>query len=267
MQHFNNILKYFFIFILFILWWSFLVEPNTIIVKHYKIKNEALKNTKIVFASDFHLKKNENKKLKRIVRLINKQNADIVLLGGDFVNGQTEVSTLHQKAIAQGLSQIKSKHGIYAVLGNHDWWYDGSAVKNALAQCGIKVLMNENHSIKINNKKIYIAGVEDLSTREPDVKKALINTTKPVIFLTHSPDTFVDIPDSVDLILAGHTHGGQIIIPFWGPFFVPSDYGNKYAQGLISEDNKKMIVSRGIGTSSIHARFNCLPEIIVIDFI
>ena len=101
-----------------------------------------------------------------------------------------------------------------------------------------------------------------------DVEKALENTQSPRILLTHSPDIFPDIRQkNINLILAGHLHGGQIRIPFIGAIIVPSKYGNKYSKGLIIDNHKKMIVTKGIGTSILPVRFNCKPDFIVIDFI
>lgn len=264
--------QYFFIILsalfLFGFIWIFLIEPNLLIVKHYKIQNKNLTGLKVVFASDFHLKKNESQKLKKIVKKINSQNPDIVLFGGDFANCPSYKCTLHPKKIAEEIGNIKAKYGVYSTLGNHDYWLDANAIRQSLTQCNVTVLINQNSCINIsNNRKLCISGLDCFSPSEDDINEILKQHHSPTILLSHSPDVFPEVPDFVDLILAGHTHGGQINIPFYGPIFVPSDYGTKYAAGLIKEKNKKMIVSKGIGTSSIHIRFNCLPEIVVIDFV
>ena len=169
--------------------------------------------------------------------------------------------------IAQDLSKIKSKHGFYTVLGNHDGWYGNERIKKALTTNGIKVLDNENATVNINNKKVYIAGVEDIMTGKPNISLALKNTNQPTIFLTHSPDMFPDVPKGVNLTLAGHTHGGQIRIPIIDtPIFTASKYYDRYCKDLIVENGKKMIVSRGIGVSIIPVRFNCVPELVIIEF-
>lgn len=254
---------FFFVFI-----WGVGIEPNLLIVKHYKIQNKNLAGLKIVFTSDFHLKKSENQKLKKIVKKINSQNPDIVLLGGDFVNCQSYKCTLHPQKIAKEIGNIKAKYGVYSVLGNHDYLLDANAIRQFLSQYNVTVLINQNSCINIsNNRKLCISGFDCFSPSEDDINEILKPNHLPIILLSHSPDVFPEVPDFVDLTLAGHTHGGQINIPFYGPIFVPSDYGTKYAAGLIKEKNKKMIVSKGIGTSSIHIRFNCLPEIVVIDFV
>lgn len=114
--------------------------------------------------------------------------------------------------------------------------------------------------------KIYIAGVEDKATRTPKIYNALENTKNPVILLTHSPDVFQKVPSGVNLTLSGHVHGGQARLPILGTLIVPSDYGDKYSLGLIEEKGKKMIVTKGIGNSILNVRFNCVPEIVVIEF-
>ena len=188
-------------------------------------------------------------------------------MGGDYVNGQVYQKTLHPKIIAKESGNIKSKYGAFSVLGNHDFWLDGNKIKPELQKYGIQVLSNQNKSIKLpNNKKLYIAGVEDLSTGNPDIKKALKNTASPVILISHSPDIFPEAPSSVVLTLSGHTHGGQIVLPFYGVIFVPSEFDKKYVSGLIEENNKRMIVSKGIGTSILPVRFGSIPEIVVVEF-
>ncbi len=118
----------------------------------------------------------------------------------------------------------------------------------------------------MRGKEIYIAGVEDKMTASPDVYEALENAKSPTIFLTHTPDVFPKVPSRINLTLAGHTHGGQVILPVLGALVVPSEYGDKYLAGFIEEKGKRLIVSRGIGVSVLPIRFNCPPEIVVIEF-
>lgn len=254
------------LFFILLIAWSTLVEPNLLVVKKYDIKNADLKGLKIVFVADFHTKTNQEEQLKKVIKKINAQNPDLILSAGDFVNGHNSQSTLPIEKIAKNLATLKSKYGIYTVLGNHDWWQDGEKITKELEKNNIKVLANSNSKIKWGAKTIYIAGVEGLYTRTPDIKKALNSINSPVILLTHSPDVFPKVPQTVDLTLAGHTHGGQIRFPFFGALVVPSNFGEKYAQGLIKENNKIMIVTKGVGTSIFPIRFNCFPEIVLINF-
>jgi len=233
-----------------------------------------LPKMKVVFVSDFHTKPYQKINLIRTVNEIKTQNPDMILSTGDFVSGHKPSQSLSIEEIAKELSVLKPKYGFYAVLGNHDWWQGGEKIERVLEQNGIVVLGNENRVINIEGKKLYLAGVEDITTRNIDLVKALENVKHPSILLTHSPDVFPFVTRSdnarltgvIDLTLAGHTHGGQVDIPFVGPLIVPSDYGKKYAKGLIKENGKTMFVTNGIGTSILPVRFNCAPEIVVINF-
>ena len=254
------------IFGLIFLFWAFKIEPNLLVIKHYHVKDKQLSGLRIVFASDFHIGKKDLKRLKRIVRAIKKQQADLIFLGGDYLNGHTEQSTMSPKQIAKELSQLNAPYGIFGVLGNHDWYINGAKTKKSLQEAGITVLENQNKIINFRNKQITIAGVADKTTRTVNLKNTLDKTPEPRILLTHTPDIFPDIKDSVNLVLAGHTHGGQVKIPFWGALIVPLEHGRRYAEGFIEENGKKMIVSKGLGTSRLPIRFNCKPEILVIEF-
>lgn len=250
-------LKYFLIVLILLFVWSYFIEPNLLVVKKYKIKE--LGSTKIVFVSDFHIAKNETKRLRKIVKLINNQNPDLVLSGGDYIKGHDGKNTLSIEEQAKELKNTKAP--IISVLGNHDGWYDKERVKKTLEENGITVL--ENSGTKFGN--IFISGVEDLQTGFPDVSLALKNTEGPTILLSHSPDIYYDVKERIELILAGHVHGGQVCIPFWGAVTVPSVYGTKFAGGLINETGNKMIITKGLGTSILPLRFCSIPEIVVIN--
>ena len=253
--------------ILSLIFWSFLIEPNLLITKNISIKNEDLKGIKITVASDFHLKNHDTKRLKKIIKKINKTDSDLVLLLGDYVDETAEFKTLPLKEITEILKNIKSKNGIYAVLGNHDIWLDENELTKCLKNANITVLNNANRILTINEKTLTLAGTNDYTEGKADISKALNNAKKPIILMTHNPDIFEQfVPNSVDLTISGHTHGGQIVIPFVGALIVPSDYGNKYANGLISDNNRKIYVTKGLGTTILPVRFNCLPEIVTIIF-
>ena len=253
-------MKYFLIFFTILFVWGFAIEPHLLTVKKYTIKNDTLKGIKLVFASDFHISRFNPGRLKRVVRLINEQNAALVLLGGDFINGHDGKFTLEIEEQSRELGKLRAE--TVTVLGNHDGWYDKDRVTKALRNCGIHVLSNSS----IKSKGIWIAGVEDIQTGQPDIEKALKDTSSPRILLTHSPDIYYDVKDSVDLILAGHTHGGQVYIPFIGAITVPSIYGPKFAERVIKETKNTMIITKGIGTSIFPVRFCSVPEIVVIEF-
>ena len=247
----------YYIFILIILFiWGFFIEPNLIVVKQYSVK--FLNGKRIIFISDLHIAKGDKKRLLNIIKKVNSLNPDLVLLGGDFIKGHDGKTTLPIEEIANELRQITVPK--ISVLGNHDGWYDKYRVKTALENSGIKVLINS--SAKFDN--IYISGVDDLQTGCPAVKTALENTGNPRILLTHSPDIYYEIKDRVDLILAGHVHGGQVRLPLIGALICPSKYGNKFSGGDYNETGNRMIVSKGLGTSILSVRFCDIPEIILL---
>lgn len=253
-------MKFLFVMILFIglFIWSVCIEPYILTVNHISVKDEKLKGLKVAFASDFHIKPYEKFRLQRIVKLINKQNADIVLLGGDFVNGHDGSFTMPIEHISKELSKINPRP--YAVIGNHDGWQGKEQIISSLEKNNIKVLMNEN----ICFEKFCIAGVDDMQTGKPDITKALNGADMPVILLSHTPDIMPEVPYDVNLTLAGHLHGGQIRLN--GAITVPSAYGKKYANGFLNDKGKKVYTTKGLGTSILPLRFNCFPEIVVINF-
>lgn len=251
---------------LILLFWSFKIEPNLLEIKDYKLNNDKLAGLKIVYATDFHIAKSDTKRLNKIIEAINSQKADLILLGGDFIKGHNDLKTMSPERIAAKLRKLQAPLGVFSVLGNHDWYIGGRKMKHALQAAGIVVLENDNEVLTYNEQKFTIAGVADKITCVADLKSALRNTPEPRILLTHTPDVFPDITDSVTLVLAGHTHGGQVKLPFIGALIVPLEHGRRYAEGFIEENNKKMIVSKGLGTSRIQVRFNCKPEIVVIEF-
>ena len=244
-----------------------LYEPYTLTVQHYDIQNDNLTGLKIVFATDFHIAPYsfEKRRLRHIINEINKQNPDIVILGGDYVNGHKQSSSLPAAEILNYLRKIKSRYGMFAVLGNHEAYYGKNEVIEAFEKAEITLLENQNLTLSMDHRKITLAGVKDYSTDLPDIEQALKNAQAPTILISHSPDIFPLVPQ-VDLVLAGHTHGGQIVFPFIGALLIPSDYGKKYRYGKIIENGNTIIISKGLGTSLLPLRFNCKPEIVVIEF-
>ncbi len=253
-------IKFLLIILLLIILWSWLLEPNLLTIKKIKLKNSQLKGKKIVFISDLHIKPHERHRICKIVKKINNLNPDIVLFGGDYVNGHKKGYSMSIEDIAFELSKIKSPK--IGIIGNHDGWQGKNEIKSALEKHFIKILINDN--VKVDN--LCIIGLDDIQTGDPDIKKAFQKSQSPRILLTHSPDVFPLVTEEITLALAGHTHGGQIVFPFNIPIIVPSKYGKKYAKGLICENNKKIFITKGLGTSILPLRFCCIPEIVLIDF-
>ena len=251
--------------VLYLLFRVFILEPNALEVRDYWIEDSRLSGIKIAFLSDFNTKKSGVKRLQQIVDKTRAQNPDLLLLGGDFVYNQNLSQTLSMNSIAYAIGNIQVP--TYAVLGDDDWKTDKSkTIADALRSNKIYVLDDSAVRISLKGKTIDIAGVRDKSQKQPNITKALRRTRKPRILLSHNPDIYYDVMEDVTLILAGHTHGGQVIFPYAPALFVPSQFGSKFAGGLIKETNNTMIISRGLGTNKFPGRLNCKPEIVMIHF-
>ena len=249
---------------LFVFIRSVFVEPNSLDVTIYQIENAQLQGITAAFLSDFHLKKSDRKRLDKIVKTVQKQNPNIVFLGGDFAINKNYKSMMNMELVALKLREIKAP--IYSVLGSQDWRCDGKKIAQALKDNGITVLENSRRRIILGGRYLDVIGLADLKTRTPDIARAMYRSTNPRIILTHNPDVYYSIADNVTLILAGHTHGGQFNLPFVPPVFVPSKYARDFASGLIKTGNNQMIVTRGLGTSILPVRLNCKPEVVIIRF-
>lgn len=253
--------------------YGFLVEPHILKIRHVTISSDIgpAKPVKIVLASDIHMAGHHMslRYVDRIVRTINSQSPDIILLGGDYVNGHEKrahhgrrFNTVMEAGL-NGLSALSATHGTYAVLGNHDAWYDAPFIARRLMKSGLNVL--ENQAAYIKDYNLCIVGLEDEDTGKPDRNgfyDCPVGTRK--IALMHSPDSFQILPSDTLLAVAGHTHGGQINIPIIARRVTMTDLGQKYAYGLKTYDGIPVYITAGIGTSVLPARFRAPPEIVII---
>lgn len=255
--------------------WAFWLEPNYLVIKRETIAipkwHREHNDLKIALLTDLHVGAPhiDLEKLNFLVAETNKETPDLVVILGDFViTGIAGGTFIEPEIIAQGLKKLTPPLGIVAVLGNHDWWYNGQRVRQALEKEGVKVL--ENNAIKLTKaeKSFYLAGLTDPSSGvKPDPKLVLseIKYEEPVLMLTHNPDIFPQVPEQVSLTLAGHTHGGQVKLPILGRPIVPSAFGERYAIGHIIENDKHLYVSSGVGTSIIPVRFCVPPEVVILN--
>jgi len=198
------------------------------------------------------------------MRLLSELGADALVFTGDLLS----VGPKYLSAYLSMFSQPQAPSGKYAVLGNHDFVCNRSGpVTEFLHDAGWQVLRNRSVPLLGADGAVWVAGVEDMSTGRPNLQKALNGIPERAvrILLAHQPD-FIDkaAPAGVDLMLCGHTHGGQVVLPLLGPPVVPSRYGARYAWGLFDRDGTRMQVTRGVGMISPRIRFNCPPEIAVL---
>ncbi len=224
---------------------------------------------KIVQLSDIHSSHSIREDyLNRVVQEVNQLNPDLLVLTGDYLSGKRDKKYFPEWLRA--LSKLYKGMKKYAILGNHDFWTDASFVEKGLKEADIRVLRNEHSIIRQSDDFFYLAGVDDLTVRKTDIVKATQNMPLNAftILLSHHPDF---IPTAADyrfnLMLSGHTHGGQIHMPFIGPLIVPSRFGRKYAEGLHKVKNTYLYINRGIGVITPPIRFLCRPEITEITLI
>jgi predicted MPP superfamily phosphohydrolase len=200
----------------------------------------------------------------RAVERLNAEVPDVVLLLGDFIDAHVIWGgRLAPELIARELGALRARHGVFAVLGNHDWKQAGDGMWRALREAGIDVL--ENRAAAAGD--FHVAGLADLRERRPDLPTALagVPPDAPVILLSHDPDVFPFVPERVALTLSGHLHGGQVAIPVVRRPAIPSRYGERYARGHVVEDGRHLYVTSGLGTSGLPLRFLAPPEVVVLE--
>jgi hypothetical protein len=218
-----------------------------------------------------------NMGLARVQEVIDTANALgsdlIVVLGDYFATHKFITEHVPHRAWAGELARLKAPLGVYAIFGNHDWWYDIDGTRAALKAVNIPVLENNAVLIGKPGRRFWLAGLGDqlaywLGPNDfkgvDDLPATLghVRTDDPVILLVHEPDIFTQVPNRVALTLAGHTHGGQIKFPLMDPMWVPSQFGPRFAYGHIVESERHMIVSGGLGTSIVPMRLGVPPEIV-----
>jgi predicted MPP superfamily phosphohydrolase len=199
----------------------------------------------------------------------------VVILGDYFATHRFITEHVPHAAWAAELARFKAPLGVYAILGNHDWWYDLDGVRRALAQVRLPLLENDAVLLGRPGARFWLAGIGDQiaywlgpnhyrGVDDLPGTLAKVRTNDPVILLAHEPDIFPKVPSRVALTLAGHTHGGQIRVPFITPTWMPSAYGERFAYGHIVEEGRHMVVSGGLGTSIVPLRLGVPPEIVQI---
>lgn len=229
---------------------------------------KALDGLKLVQLSDIHAGSfNSQKPMERVAFLVNTLNPDLILITGDFVNFEPDEIPF----IYNSLKALKAKYGVYGCLGNHDHYMSlekQSQLIAILQSAGINLLINSNIKIEIEKEQLQIAGMDNSSERIRfgDLGKALdgLNNDEPIILLSHDPinwDREVRAQTKVDLMLSGHTHGGQIGIEIFGQTITPSRIVYKQYAGLYRYRDQYLYVNRGIGTVGPPVRVGIPPEI------
>ncbi len=216
---------------------------------------------KIAVLSDFHLHPFTTIELIReAVALANGLQPDLVVLLGDYVDASAEA--IHE--LAPELATLNARFGVFGVLGNHDHWKGAKIVRRALRNSGIAMLENSGIPLTIGRSALFLAGLESAWCGRPDINAALQDRRGdiPTILLIHEPD-YADTSATdgrIALQLSGHSHGGQVRLPFIGALELPS-WGRRYDHGLYHLREMLLYTNRGIGLVDIPVRFNCPPEV------
>lgn len=212
--------------------------------------------------------------IRHVVQTANALNPDLIVLTGDYVRS----SPAYIRPVIGELARLRARIGIVATLGNHDWWENGPLTQRCLKDARIPVIDNDRLVVTPDRKLaadadrgLCVAGVGDLWCDRQLYGNALagLPAGMPRILLSHNPDVaeerpFVSSGHRVDLMLSGHTHGGQVWLPIVGAPMTPSRYGTKYATGLVNGPTTRVHVSNGIGTSGLPLRLGARPEVSVL---
>jgi len=242
------------------------IEPGWVKVTNLELVLPKLPSAfhgyRIAQISDIHMGTwMTRERLADAITRVNLHYPDLVVITGDFVHLNPE---LYLDDLILPLQQLHAKDGVLAVLGNHDHWTNSGLVREILKTARITDLSNRVHILERDGKKLNIAGVDDIWERQDRLDLVLnqLPLEGTAILLAHEPD-FADTSTKTrrfDLQLSGHSHGGQVILPFVGAPIVPP-YGQKYPSGLYRVDLMFQYTNRGIGMISPTIRFNCRPEV------
>lgn len=245
---------------------SALNEANSLTVETISIKlkrlPKKLEGFRIVHLSDVHHSPFTSlEHISRAVDISNSLKPDMFVLTGDFVSHETE----YIEPVARVLGTLESEFGSFACLGNHDHWTDAGLVTKHLRESGITVLINEGFRFAAHDSTFWLCGVDDYMVGETDLRAALRGSfpDEMKLLLAHNPKILYRAARAqIDLILSGHTHGGQIKLRDEEKRILPN---RKFASGLYRRKETQIYITRGIGTVVVPMRYRCPPEISLID--
>lgn len=251
------------------------IEPFRLVITNWTVETPKWQDNpplKIVLIADTHAKfpSMTEAHIESIVERANAQNPDLILLLGDYVATHPFGLALTPEEGTSPYKKLKAPCGVFAIVGNHDLHPEDESAGwiEALAATDIPVLRNEARKVTCGDHSFWIAGIDELWYGGANVKKTIdqIADDAPAIMMMHNPDSFPDVTERLALSVAGHTHGGQIVMPFYGPLeaVIPSKFGLRYVYGHIQEEGKDLVVTSGLGMTGIPARFLRPPEIAVV---
>ena len=226
---------------------------------------------RIALFSDLHVQAPDMppERVERIVEQVNALRPDIDIIAGDFLGHSFPGSGYSIRATVAPLTKLKTRLGAYAVLGNND--YQFRAVVQALEDAGVDVLMNEATEVGplalggLDGRLAHSRPANEIARRRTYAAMARLPGIK--VLIAHRPDEVEFAPAGVSLVLAGHTHCGQIVLPLFGPLLTGSDYGRRYACGVYRVGAKLLLVTAGLGTSHLPVRIGAPPDIWLISIV
>lgn len=248
------------------------IEPSRLLIVQEDIElpawPDALSGLRVALLADLHVGSPYwgLTRLRALVATVNREEPDLIVLAGDYLNDLKPGTIVPPEPVATELGVLRAPLGVVAVLGNHDGWHNGMGVITALSAQGIHVLDDQALRIDARGTSFCVLGLTDAETRtrSPQEELALAYPGLPLLVVVHEPDIFSRLDARASLTLAGHTHGGQVTLPFFGPPLVPSAFGRRYARGHIVEQGRHLFVTSGIGTSRWPIRFGVPPEIVIL---
>jgi predicted MPP superfamily phosphohydrolase len=249
-----------------------LLEPNRprIVRQEIALRRwpSRLEGFTIALLSDFHYDPYFSvHPLRSAIAMVNGLRPDLIALTGDFVSmpwsGDPADAASAAEPCAELLRQMRAPHGLWAVLGNHDVFTDPDRVSTSLHSAGIQVLSNQSVPIDRDGARFWLSGVDDVLGGTADLDATLhdLPADEAAVLLAHEPDYADTVARySVDLQLSGHSHGGQVRVPFVRPLFLP-ELARKYVWGLYQIGGLALYTNPGLGTVNLPVRMNCPPEI------
>ena len=215
---------------------------------------------RVAFLTDTHVASFMRRDFYRaVVAQVTAFDPDLVLLGGDFVTWERHIPLMAEVL----LTDLTAHDGVFAVLGNHDYWANPKAVIEAMTARGVQFIVNRSVTIRRGDDQISLLGIDEIYRGEPDLDAAFagVDRALPCLGLSHHPDIVDTLGGrKLDLLVCGHTHGGQIRFPFFGSVIVPSKHESRYASGFQRVGDVLMYVSRGVGAIP-PVRILCRPEV------
>lgn len=253
--------------------WGVGVEPGWVVVEQVQLAlrrlTPAFSGLRIAVFGDIHMGGWMNsKRLQHVVDKVLAEKPDLICLTGDYLlgHGFDEGTRRSLAVLTEILTPLAAAIPVYAVLGNHDYWTNVAAVRQMLRESGIVELTNSIATLTRSGEQLHLCGIDDLW--EGNVRLETVLEQLPAkgaaLLLAHEPD-FADTSAATgrfDLQISGHSHGGQVVIPFYGPPVVPY-LGEKYPLGLYEVNGMFQYTNRGVGMASLPVRLNCPPEVTV----